>query len=278
MKMGWPRRTRPDLTYFSRLADAETFTRQAYVEAYRRGTETANVVCAVQDGAEWQQGLVDVLRPDAVRILDFPTRGRAPDRGGCSQCRQRHARVESWLDEQAHTLKHAADGAARCWRRWPTCRSSAPLIRTRLQKRAIEPWRTSPNAWRRCSTPRSKRRVSRSAAAVPKAPTRSWSRRDSKAAACTGHELTWIRWWRCGPSRAPIAGRRPGRGSLRGCEPTLTTVAAHAGEARHPIKHAADARRRRTHPSAAPHRLPRQPLSPPRGKSIVNGRPSALHP
>jgi len=60
------------LTYFSRLADAETFTRQAYVEAHRRGTETARVVCAVQDGAEWEQGLVDVLRTDAVRILDFP--------------------------------------------------------------------------------------------------------------------------------------------------------------------------------------------------------------
>src|SRR6266702_8281843 len=44
-----------NLTYFSRLADAETFTRQAYVEAHRRGTETARVVCAVQDGAEWLQ-------------------------------------------------------------------------------------------------------------------------------------------------------------------------------------------------------------------------------
>jgi hypothetical protein len=61
-----------DLSYISRLADAETFTRQAYVEAYQRGTESAGIVCAVQDGAEWEQGLVDVLRPNAVRILDFP--------------------------------------------------------------------------------------------------------------------------------------------------------------------------------------------------------------
>jgi len=45
-------------TYFSRLADAETFICQAYVEAHRRGTETVKVVCAVQDGAEWLQGLV----------------------------------------------------------------------------------------------------------------------------------------------------------------------------------------------------------------------------
>jgi hypothetical protein len=61
------------LTYFSRLADAETFTRQAYVETYQRGTESASVVCAVQDGAEWLQGLVDVVRPDAVRIWTFHT-------------------------------------------------------------------------------------------------------------------------------------------------------------------------------------------------------------
>jgi hypothetical protein len=70
--MACPRRRPPTLTYFSRLADAETFTRQAHVETYQRGTESARVVCAVQDGAEWLQGLVDVLRPDAVRILDFP--------------------------------------------------------------------------------------------------------------------------------------------------------------------------------------------------------------
>ena len=32
----------------------------------------AQQVCAVMDGAAWRQGLVDVQRPDAVRILDFP--------------------------------------------------------------------------------------------------------------------------------------------------------------------------------------------------------------
>jgi hypothetical protein len=59
-------------SYFSRLADAETFTRLATVETHRRGVETAGVVCAVADGAEWAQGFVDHHRPDAVRILDFP--------------------------------------------------------------------------------------------------------------------------------------------------------------------------------------------------------------
>src|SRR5689334_7305096 len=57
------------LSYFSRLTDAETFRDLVRGELYRRGTAAATVVCAVQDGAEWQQRLVDHHRPDAVRIL-----------------------------------------------------------------------------------------------------------------------------------------------------------------------------------------------------------------
>jgi len=108
---GLPEAQTTNLTYFSRLADAETFTRQAYVEAYQRGTESAAVVCAVQDGAEWLQRLVDVLRPDAVRILDFPhavehlTAAVQPVLGAGTPA------FTAWLDQQAHTLKHAPDGA-----------------------------------------------------------------------------------------------------------------------------------------------------------------------
>jgi len=81
------------------------------VEAHRRGTDSADIVCAVQDGAEWEQGLVDVLRPDAVRILDFPhavehlTAAAQPVLGTGTP------ELNAWLDLQAHTLKHAADGA-----------------------------------------------------------------------------------------------------------------------------------------------------------------------
>lgn len=60
-----------NLSYFSRLTDAETFGRLATVETERRGVCQAKEVCAVQDGAEWIQGFVDLHRPDAVRILDF---------------------------------------------------------------------------------------------------------------------------------------------------------------------------------------------------------------
>ena len=61
-----------DLSYFARLADASTFTDQALGELHRRGVESAQQVAAVQDGALWLQGFVDLHRPDALRILDWP--------------------------------------------------------------------------------------------------------------------------------------------------------------------------------------------------------------
>lgn len=60
-----------ELSYFSRLAEVGTFEELALVETHRRGLEQAQAACAVLDGAEWLQGLVDYHRPDAVRILDF---------------------------------------------------------------------------------------------------------------------------------------------------------------------------------------------------------------
>lgn len=59
------------ISSFARLANAERFAEAALVETHRRGVEQATAVCAVQDGAEWLQGLVDYHRTDAVRILDF---------------------------------------------------------------------------------------------------------------------------------------------------------------------------------------------------------------
>jgi hypothetical protein len=60
------------LSYFSRLADASTFTTLAEVEMQRRKVGEAKEVCAVMDGADWLQTFTDRHRPDAVRILDFP--------------------------------------------------------------------------------------------------------------------------------------------------------------------------------------------------------------
>lgn len=59
------------LSYFSRMSDAETFADLAEVEMQRRGVSQAKEVAAVTDGAEWLQGFLDLHCPDAVRILDF---------------------------------------------------------------------------------------------------------------------------------------------------------------------------------------------------------------
>ena len=60
------------VSYFSRLSDAETFADLAEVEMRRREVSQAKEVCAVTDGADWLQGFFDLHRPDALRILDFP--------------------------------------------------------------------------------------------------------------------------------------------------------------------------------------------------------------
>ena len=60
-----------DLSYCSRLADHETFTRLALAETHRRGVTSAGRVAGVVDGAVWEQAFLDDHRPDAVRILDW---------------------------------------------------------------------------------------------------------------------------------------------------------------------------------------------------------------
>ena len=61
-----------DLSYFSRVAACQTFTEKATIEIVRRGTLSAGRVAGVVDGAVWEQDFLDVQRPDAVRILDWP--------------------------------------------------------------------------------------------------------------------------------------------------------------------------------------------------------------
>jgi len=101
-------RTR-DLSYFSRRDEAATFTRLATVETHRRGTETAQTVVAVVDGAEWCQGFIDHQRHDAVRVLDY-----AHAMGYLGQAAQAlfgtgTAAASEWLGRQAHALRHGQE-------------------------------------------------------------------------------------------------------------------------------------------------------------------------
>src|SRR5438874_9702021 len=126
------------ISSFSRLADAEHFAEAALVETHRRGLERAAEVCAVQDGAEWLQGLVDHHRADAVRILDFAHAASAISDIG-EAVRAAGGRLPtSWLEGVLHRLKHQGPARvlthlARVVARYPSEASQEKL--TYLQKR-----------------------------------------------------------------------------------------------------------------------------------------------
>ena len=94
------------LSYFSRLAEAETFQRLTLGELYRRHLETAGQVAAVSDGAEWIQGFVNYHCPAALRILDFPHAAERLCQIGDVVLGEGSAAVAKWRAEQLHQLKH----------------------------------------------------------------------------------------------------------------------------------------------------------------------------
>jgi hypothetical protein len=97
-----------NLSYFSRLAEHETFSRLATVETHRRGTECAEIVCAVNDGAEWIQGFVDLQRHDAVRILDFSHAASYVSQVGHAMLGEGTVEFKAWLATTLHLLKHGS--------------------------------------------------------------------------------------------------------------------------------------------------------------------------
>lgn len=61
-----------DLSFFSRMIEADRFAELAEGELRRRGVSQTPAVCAVTDGAPWIQHFIDLHCHDAVRILDLP--------------------------------------------------------------------------------------------------------------------------------------------------------------------------------------------------------------
>lgn len=99
-----------ELSYFSRCLESEQFTRQALSETHRRGVEGAGQVCAVCDGAEWEQKFIDYHRPDAVRILDFPHAAAYVAAAGRSVYGEGSAEFTGWFDRQRQQLRHGEEG------------------------------------------------------------------------------------------------------------------------------------------------------------------------
>jgi hypothetical protein len=100
-----------ELSYFSRLSEAREFNRQALVEVFRRGTEKAGKVCAVNDGADWEQKFIDYHRPDAVRILDFAHAAGKIAEPGRLIFGDETAEFREWFNKQKHSLKQGKTAA-----------------------------------------------------------------------------------------------------------------------------------------------------------------------
>jgi hypothetical protein len=100
-----------ELSYFSRVTDAATFGRLALAELHARGTENAGLVVAPLDGAEWLQGLLDLHRPDAVRVLDFPHAVQHLGSAAQAAWGVGTGAAAGWLAQQARALKHAGPDA-----------------------------------------------------------------------------------------------------------------------------------------------------------------------
>jgi hypothetical protein len=117
-----------DVSYFSRLATAEVFRGQMELELYRRGTSGAQTVCAVMDGAEWLQKLVDWQLPKAVRILDFPHAAEHLTLAAQAVFGAGTAEASEWLGKWRHELRHGEpDRVLAALRSLPTADATDPV-------------------------------------------------------------------------------------------------------------------------------------------------------
>lgn len=100
-----------DLSYFSRLTEAADFSELVEVETRRRQLVQAKEVCAVMDGADWLQTLVDIHRGDAIRILDFPHAAEHLNQLLEALTALGHVFPARMLERCLHVLKHRGPGA-----------------------------------------------------------------------------------------------------------------------------------------------------------------------
>lgn len=97
-------RTR-NISYFSRLENAETFEHNALYEWQQRGGEKAKQVVAVNDGALWIQNFIDYHAPKATRILDFAHAQSYLATIGKAIYGPESDAFKSWFRQTSHQLK-----------------------------------------------------------------------------------------------------------------------------------------------------------------------------
>jgi hypothetical protein len=109
---GTPRAQAVELTYAARWAPAASFGQTLTLETQRRNLDGAACVVSPNDGACWIQPLVDLLAPQAVRILDEPH--AAEHLGTISQAAFGAASLQAtdWVARQRTALLEDPDGPA----------------------------------------------------------------------------------------------------------------------------------------------------------------------
>jgi hypothetical protein len=95
-----------NITYFSRMIDSDTFIELITGELDRRGFFDAELVAAIQDGAEWIQSLITAIRAEIIRILDFYHAGQYLSDIALLVGQAGRQLTEKWKEEQLHELKH----------------------------------------------------------------------------------------------------------------------------------------------------------------------------
>jgi len=126
------------LSYFSRMAEAADFRDALGVEIERRGTQTAGVVVAVNDGAVWIQGVVDHYRRDAVRVLDFAHATERLAKAASAVWGRDTAALRAWMDRQAHALKQEGPAPVlRALRALPADAAPDPAAATAARDEAL---------------------------------------------------------------------------------------------------------------------------------------------
>src|SRR5207245_2000667 len=109
-----------------------SFEEATLLETHRRGLERASEVCAVQDGAEWLQGLVDYHREDAVRILDFAHAAEYVNEIGQAVQAAGGRLPAKWLEGVLHRLKHQGPERVLTHLSWLAAHFPIPHIREKL--------------------------------------------------------------------------------------------------------------------------------------------------
>jgi len=95
-----------NISYFSRMTDSNTFIELITGELERRAFFDADLVAAIQDGAEWIQSLIAAIRAEIIRILDFYHAGQYLSDIALLIGQAGHQLPEEWKEEQLHELKH----------------------------------------------------------------------------------------------------------------------------------------------------------------------------